>query len=107
MKFNLTLLAILIFLSGCRVVEVNSKSWHRINSDKIKNYTKEGKTCSNRIFFVRSGYSDLTIESAKKNAKIEEVVFVEKTTNAFLPFPIFILYIPSMFLEECIIVKGN
>jgi hypothetical protein len=104
MKLKFIFLLSLILLNGCTTVVV-SNDHHRINSDEIK-YGKEGKSCSNRILFFRSGYSDFTIDTAKKNGGgIKEIIFLETKTYAFPYIPYGIL--PALFLRECIAVKGN
>lgn len=103
MKIRPIALLFLVFLSGCSTT-VFSTDTHRFGSEKLKEHSKEGKTCNYRILFFSSGHRDFTIDSARKSAGIDEIVFVENTATyvTYIPY-----VMPALFLKECIIVKGN
>ena len=103
MKIRPLTLLLLVFLSGCSST-VFSTDAHRFDSEKLKKYSKEGKACNYRILFFSSGHRDFTIDSARKSAGIDEIVFVENTATyiGYIPYTF-----PALFLKECTVVKGN
>ncbi len=92
-------LASLLVLSGCHTYRTTDLSNFKYEKLPLKSKaTKEGKACVTYSFPASLFYSnaDLTIETAKKNANITEVVSVEKESSSSIGYR-----------KDCVIVKGN
>lgn len=101
MKSRLLLLSATLLLSSC----FNSKeSIGRYNLPvrDIKAPTKEGRACNKYVFPFYGFYtdSDLSVEKARKEAGIANITAIESSTGMFAP-------IIPLYVEKCVIVKGN
>lgn len=101
MKSRLLILSAALLLSSC----FNSKeSMGRYNLPvrDIKSPTKEGRACNKYIFPFYGFYSDsdLSVEKARKEAGITSITAIEQSSGIFAP-------IIPLYVEKCVIVKGN
>ena len=100
MKIKLTaILSFLILLSGCHTFKSTDLNHFQYEKLPLKaKATKEGKACKEYSLFSLSFNSkvDFTIEAAKKDGQITEIVSVENE-----------VYYSPLTRRECLVVKGN
>jgi len=98
MKIMLTL-ASLLCLSACHTIRETDFVNFKYEKLPLKSKaTKEGKSCGEySLFSIFYTNVDTTIEAAKKNGDITEIVSVEKENHVTGPF----------YRKVCTIVKGN
>jgi len=100
MKIKLALtLASVLFLSACHTMRETDFVNFQYEKLPLKSKaTKEGKSCGQySLFSIFYTDIDMTIEAAKKNGDITEIVSVEKEDHFTGPF----------YRKVCTIVKGN
>lgn len=97
MKIKLiTIVASLFLLSNCVSLR-STTSQHHFTSEKLKNYTKEGSSCSYSVLGLLL-FGNTTVDKAAKEVEITEVVFVENRINSLFGF---------LVVKSCTIVKGS
>lgn len=80
-------------LSSCFSIK-KSATQHHISTEKLTESTKTGKACA--FGFMVGPFGDLTIETARKDGKINQINSVENSHSTFLGF-----------YKICTIVVGN
>lgn len=96
-KIILTTLSLLI-LSSCHNLR-STIGQYNLPIIVNKNPTKKGETCAHYIYpfsFLISN-NDLTVEKARENGDIKEIISVESEVRRFMPF----------YKHNCVIVRGN
>jgi hypothetical protein len=101
MKLKLLALATtLLLLPACNhSLKQTAAQYERLPIKGLKDTSKEGKSCGKYVFPISIFYTnfDLSVESARKNGDISEIVSIEDETKVIYPF----------YVEKCTIVKGN
>jgi hypothetical protein len=89
--------AALLFLSACHTWRVTAANYN-LPTSVSKDPTKTGEACSNStiLSFLYSN-QDLTVEKARREADIKEIVSIEFETKFLYP----------LFFKKCVIVRGN
>jgi hypothetical protein len=89
----------LILTSCVRSKETSINSYYSLPIKVEKKPSKEGRSCANFVFLFSIFYSDydISVEAARQNGEISEIVSVETEKKFFRPF----------YYRICTIVKGN
>ncbi len=102
MKIKLiSTIAALLFLTSCHTLKQTNFDDFQYEKLPVKNSksTKEGRACEEFSLFKNNAFYsdiDLTIETAKTNGEIADIVSVEREVT-YTPF----------YVKKCTIVKGN
>jgi len=86
--------------SSCVRVNETSKNSHYSLPTKVeKKPSKEGKSCANFVFLFSVFYNDydISVETARQNGDVSQIISVETEKTSFWPF----------YSRVCTIVKGN
>jgi len=100
MKLKLIAIAAasLTLLSGCHTFKETSSQYERLPLKVEKNPSKEGRACYSYFFPFGLLYTsgDISVETARKNGDIKEIVTIEKEVKY------------GLFYEKiCTVVKGE
>ncbi len=91
-KITAILLSLLV-VTGCTTVRETAGQYERLPLKVTKTPEKVGKSCSTYSMFTDN---DLSVETARRNGNITEIVSIEReTTTGFF------------FYKACTIVRGN
>ncbi len=82
--------------TACTTVRQSTGEYERLPLKVVKSPTKEGKSCTHSSWFSLFNHIDLSVESARQNGNINEIVSIEKevTTGLF-------------YYQFCTVVRGN
>ncbi len=94
---SIAIIASLLLLSACHTWRVTAANYN-LPISVSKDPSKTGEACTNSTilsFFYSN--QDLTVEKARREADIKEIVSIEFETKFLYP----------LFFKKCVIVRGN
>ncbi len=99
MRIKLCLIAAIVMtLGSCHIHRETSAQYERLPIKVSKKPEKEGRSCGSYPLFFSIIYTnnDFTIESARKNGEISEIISIEKEVTSSL-----------LNTQICTVVRGN
>ncbi len=99
---TVTTLCFIFMISGCYHINNTAAEYERLPLKVSKTPTKEGRACTTLIFPMYLLYvgGDNTIEKARENGNISEIISIENENKLVWVYP------PFLF-RHCTIVRGN